>query len=501
LAHAIAGYAASMTARGHFQVIWRRRWYIVLASLLIAGAVYGFTTTRAKTYQAQAQLLVTPGQTSSNQPVSQTDTVFLASTYAQLGTTRPIIQDALQRSRLHITEQTAAKRITVSASSQVGFITVAATGPSTGDATALARGEVQALTGAVTAQQTAATSAALAPVQQQIAQLGNQLAALPPGSAPRTALEDQYQALIQSAATRQLAPVNQLNVISPARAGSSPISPTPLRDSLLALLTAVVVTSELSVGIELLGDRFANDDQEEEVSRVTGLPILANVPRAGGPEVVEAFRTLRTNLLFMESGEQVKTIAVVSHESGSGKSFTSINLAMSIAELGIPTALVDGDMRRPAIDGRLGVSRSPGLSDVLHGGGAPIALHQNGSHPNLWIMPAGGTPADPAGLLGRQLGPQVFSALPQPHVFILDTPAQAVFPDALVIAVQCDATVVVVDPRLSRRRAVRATIRQLGQVNARLIGVVLNRTASPGRQYGGYHYRSRRSADRVPSGS
>src|SRR5205814_2554607 len=135
-------------------------------------------------------------------------------------------------------------------------------------------------------------------------------------------------------------PVNQLNVISPARAGSSPISPTPLRDALLALLTAVVVTSELSVGIELLGDRFANDDQEEEVSRVTGLPILANVPRAGGPEVIEAFRTLRTNLLFMESGEQVKTIAVVSHESGSGKSFTSINLAMSIAELGIPTALV-----------------------------------------------------------------------------------------------------------------------------------------------------------------
>jgi Mrp family chromosome partitioning ATPase len=128
-------------------------------------------------------------------------------------------------------------------------------------------------------------------------------------------------------------------------------------------------------------------------------------------------------------------------------------------------------------------------------------MHQNGSDPNLWVIPAGGTPADPAGMLGRQLGPRVFSALPRPHVFILDTPAQAVFPDALVIAVQCDATVLVVDPRLSRRRAVRATVRQLRQVNARLIGVVMNRTAVPGRQYGGYAYRYRRQGDQVASKS
>src|SRR5207302_2542295 len=136
--------------------------------------------TRAKTYQAQAQLLATPGQNSSSQPASQTDTVFLASTYAQLGKTRPIILDALHRSGLSIDEQTAANRISATASTQVGFITVAATGPSTGDATALAQGEVQALTAAVTNQQTAATNAALAPVEQQITQLGSQLAALPP---------------------------------------------------------------------------------------------------------------------------------------------------------------------------------------------------------------------------------------------------------------------------------------------------------------------------------
>ena len=74
-----------MTARGHFQIIWRRRWYILLATLLIAGGVYGYTSTRAKTYRAQAQLNAIPGQTSSSQTVSQSDTVFLATVLFLVG--------------------------------------------------------------------------------------------------------------------------------------------------------------------------------------------------------------------------------------------------------------------------------------------------------------------------------------------------------------------------------------------------------------------------------
>src|SRR5437879_12965468 len=112
-----------MTARGHFQIIWRRRWYILLATLLIAGGVYGYTSTRAKTYRAQAELNAIPGQTPSSQTVSQSDTVFLASTYAQLGTTRPIITDAVNRSHLPIDESTAAGRLTVTTSTQVRFVT------------------------------------------------------------------------------------------------------------------------------------------------------------------------------------------------------------------------------------------------------------------------------------------------------------------------------------------------------------------------------------------
>ncbi|HWC39540.1 MAG TPA: hypothetical protein VG476_13470, partial [Acidimicrobiales bacterium] len=268
-----------MTPRGHFQTIWRRKWHILLATVAVTVAVYFVTDSQARTYRADAQLNVTAGKSSTDQQPPGADlTLFLASTYAQLGQTRPVIADAVARSGLHISEETAAKRLSVTASSQVGAVNIAATGPNPTEATALARGESEALTATVGAEQAASLQASLAPVQAQIAQVGNELASLPPGSPNQTAVADQYQALIQSATSRQLAPVNELTVVSPARAESAPISPNPKRDALLGFVTALVVTSELAVGLELLSDRFSGEDLDEEIRRVTNLPVLAHVP-------------------------------------------------------------------------------------------------------------------------------------------------------------------------------------------------------------------------------
>ena len=477
-----------MTARGHFQTIWRRKWLIVVASVLVAVAVFLVSNSQGRTYRAQAQLNVTPGQPPNiQQPVGGDVTLFLASTYAQLGQTRPVIEDAVARSRLHISEQTAADRLNVTASSQVGFITVTATGPSPADATSLAAGEAQALSNAVTLQQNAEVQASLAPVQQQITAVGNELAAAPPGSAQQSALADQYQALVQSAANRQLATKDSLTIVSPARADSGPISPNPKRDALLGFVTALVVVSEVAVGIELLSDRFSGDDLDEDIMRVTGLPVLARVPGTDRGDAVEAFRTLRTNILFMDTGQKLRTVAVVSTEPGAGKSFTSINLAGCMAELGTPAALVDADLRRPTIDERLGLPRRPGLSEVLHGVDPRTAVHRVGASSNFMVLTAGAPVPDPAGLLGS-LGRQVFSGLSEAQLIVVDTPAEAPFPDAAAIALQCDATILVLDPKLTRRRAARAMLGRLRQVNARPLGVVVNRAPMLPRRYGYYSY-------------
>jgi capsular exopolysaccharide synthesis family protein len=488
-----------VTARGHFQTIWRRKWWILVASVLVAAVVYFVSDSQARTYRAQAQLNVIPGQPPSiTQPVGGDVTTFLASTYAQLGQTRPVIQDATARARLRIDEQTAADRLNVSASSQVGFISISATGPSPADATALAAGEAQALSNAVTVQQNALVQTSLAPVQAQITAVGNELAAAPSGSPQQSALADQYQALVQSAANRQLATKDQLTIVSPARADSGPISPTPKRDALLGFVTALVVFSELAVGIELLSDRFSREDLDEDIRRVTGLPVLARVPGTDRVDAVEAFRTLRTNLLFMDTGQKLRTVAVVSTEPGAGKSFTSINLAGCMAELGTPAALVDADLRRPTIDERLGLPRRPGLSEVLHGHDPTTAVHRVGAGSNLMVLTAGAPVSDPAGLLGS-LGRRVFSGLSDAQLIVVDTPAEAPFPDAAAIALQCDATILVLDPKLTRRRAARAMLGRLRQVNTKPIGVVVNRAPVPPRRYGYYSY-SRRENGRDGAG-
>lgn len=471
-----------MNLRDHFQVIWRRKWPILAVTVLVAAALYAWFAQQPKVYQAQAQLSVTPAQVGSGSGTTESDTVFLAATYAQLGTTSPVVAAAVKGARLHLDEQTAAKRLSVSASSSVGVISVTATGPSAGAATALARSEADALTAAVTSEQEASLATQLKKVEDDIANVSVQLASAPPGSSQRTVLQAQLQVLEQLVTSRQSQPLDALNVIGPARSTGSPVSPRPARDALLGLVTALVIASELAVLLEALSDRFPAERLEDEVIKTSGLVVLAHVPDGEEAKAVEAFRKVRTSLLFMDDAERVRTVAVVGSEPGTGKSHVSVNLALALADLGVSVVVVDGDMRRPVIHDRLGVPRYPGLSEVLAGKNVNDGLHTLVNRPDLMVMPAGEEVADPPGLLAAGLSRRVLvplsTTLPANTEFlVLDTPPEAVFPDALTIAAQCDATIVVVDAKTARRRSLRRTLDELGQVGAKPLAIVLNRSS------------------------
>lgn len=481
-----------MNLRDHFQVIWRRKWAILAVAVLVAAAIYGWFARQPPVYQAQAQLSVTPGQAGSGGATTGSDTVFLAATYAQLGTTPPVVGAALHVARLPIDERTAAKRLSVAASSSVGFISVTAIGPSLGAAEALARSETDALTAAVTTQQQAGLAAQLQKVNSDIANVTSQLDAAPGGSPQQSVLQAQLQALEQVATTRQSQPLDVLNVVAPARPNSSPVSPRPTRDALLGFVTVLVIVSELTVLIETFSDRFPADRLEDEVIKVSGLPVLAHVPEGSGANVTEAFRKVRTSLLFMDNAEQVRAVAIVGNEPGAGKSFVSINLAATVAQLGVCVVLVDGDMRRPVIHQRLEIPRSPGLSDVLAGKEATDGLHPLADRPDLLAMPAGEEVADPSGLLAngltrRVLAPLSTSLPANTELLVVDTPPEALFTDALTIAAQCDATIMVVDVRTARRRSLRRALDELNRVGAKPFGIVLNRS-SRGASNDAYNY-------------
>jgi capsular exopolysaccharide synthesis family protein len=198
------------------------------------------------------------------------------------------------------------------------------------------------------------------------------------------------------------------------------------------------------------------------------------VPRGRGPDVVEAFRTLRTNLMFLEGAGRPRTIAIVSPNPGAGKSFSAVHLAESAVAVDATVVLIDADLRRPVLHSRLRSEREPGLSNALRGAELQSTLHRVDGIPNLKLLPSGSAVNDTVGVLGGRAFRHVLDTLDSAELVIVDTPPGAVYADALAVAAQCDATLLVLDAKSTRRRAARTLIDSLERTGATLIGVVVN---------------------------
>lgn len=494
-----------MDVLDHFRAIWQRRWQVLLASAVIAALVFAWRSSQSPVYSAKALVSVTSGRAISGEAVTEQDTLFLTRNYAELALTPPVLTDAGMRNGLRLTPAEARARVSARAARDVGFLTIAAEGPSPPTAVALAQATADALLAAIVKEQDAALQAALQPIDVEIRETESRLLGLAPNSPAEATLQARYDALVRATTERRLAPTDRLVVVSGARANQTPVSPRPVRDATLAFLVALVLNSELAVVLEALKDRLSFGEPEEGVKELTGLPVLARVPVAGEREVVEAFRTLRTNLLFMDTGRKIRTVALVSAEPNTGKTFSSLHLAATMAGMEVPVVIVDGDLRRPGLHKELKVPASPGLGELVNGLDLRAVVHPVPGSGHLHLVPGGAPLADPAAVLGtRQFG-EVLEALDWAAIVVVDTPACSVFADGLAIASQCDATIFVVDPRRSRRRAVKRVVTQLRQVGANPIGIVLNRLERQERSsYYYYNYyktdRRRDSRQREPAG-
>ncbi len=456
----------------HLRVIWRRKWRILAVALVLAGIVYIRSDAAPEEYRAHATLAVSPGATDAAVEAAGR----LARSYAVLAETRPVVALAVDEGGLRVGASAARDQVEAAASDD-GFVEITGDGRSPQRAEQLASSVANALVTTVKARQEAAREETVAPSAAALVDLERQLSSrdLAADAPLRTALLARYSELNRAVTEARLRPLDRIEVVSPARAGSRPVAPMPARDGLLTFLSAIAAFSLLAVLVEVLSDRFSTERPAEEVTRVTGLPVLAEIPRAGGPEVVEAFRTLRTSLMFMSTSERLRTLAVVSVDPGAGKTSTALNLAREAAALEVPVVLIDGDLRRPILHERLGLPRSPGLSEALAGtsetAGAGHLLQGW-----LRVVPSGAPVADPAGLFGGRAFREALDAMTWAELVVVDTPAGGLFADALAIASQCDATIIVVDAEKSKRRPVRNLVESLRHVSAQPIGIVLNRT-------------------------
>ncbi len=315
----------------------------------------------------------------------------------------------------------------------------------------------------------------LDPIRLERKNVEDQLAALPANDPGRAPLQQRLLSLAASEADAFRVPVDVLNNLSGTITTKDPISPKPARDALLGFLVALVVVSELTVLAHYVGDRFSGTEDTSDVAELTGLPILAKIPRGEGIEVTEAFRVLRTNLMVLEGAGKPRTVAIVSANQAAGKTFTATHLADSAAGLEEKIVLIDGDLRKPTVHERLGIPRAPGLSSVLQGGDLTTALTKVPNNAYLRVLPSGAPVQDASGVLGARSFRHVLDALRAVRLVIVDTPPAGLFADAMAVASQCDATIFVLDVKTSRRRAVRQSVEALERAGANLIGVVINR--------------------------
>src|SRR6478672_3152027 len=459
----------------HFRVIAQNWLRILVISLVLATVVFLVSSFRADEYQATETLSIRAGNTLNQSP--QDAATFAAQVYAKYVETASFLTAVVRDSKLKLSLSEAGQRISASPVGDLGYLDVKATGPNRKDAETLARVAGGQLVTTIRSIGDQKIADIVNPLRVRRENLQQQADAAPAGSADRVSLEAQINQLVQEEAQAFSTPVDEATIFGGALAGQDPVSPQPFRDAVLGFLVALIVVSELTVLAHFTGDRFSGNEDSAEVASLTGLPILAKVPKGEGIEVVEAYRVLRTNLMVLEGAGKPRTVAIVSANQAAGKTFTAVHLADSASALEEKVVLIDADLRKPTVHERVGVPRAPGLSSVLQGGDLTTALTKVPDNAYLRVLPSGAPVLDPSGVLGARSFRHVLDALRAVRLVVVDTPPTNLFADALAVASQCDAAIFVLDVKTSRRRAVRQALEALDRAGANLIGVVINRAS------------------------
>lgn len=204
----------------------------------------------------------------------------------------------------------------------------------------------------------------------------------------------------------------------------------------------------------------------------------------------EAYKRLRTNILFSFAGEEkCRIIGVTSSIKGEGKSITSINLAYTLAEAGKRVLLLDADMRMSNIHKVLKIQQTPGLSNLLVGMNNANLVQPSKIHKNLSVITAGELPPNPSELLNAKRMQAILKLLSEEMDFIvIDLPPVDAVTDALIVSRLTDGMIVVVRQNYVDKRVLDNTMRQLRFHDANILGFVMNCTEIERKYYKKTYY-------------
>ena len=321
--------------------------------------------------------------------------------------------------------------------------------------------------------------------------------------------EDQYNSLLQKyediRIDEQLR-ANAISVIEPGYVPDTPDSPVLLLNVLLGLAGGLAVGLLLAFILDNFDSTLRSST---EVETLSGLPALTKLPSSEGrwPRrrsisalqantysiAADAYRQLGVRVRIQSVLAERGSILVTSPEKGSGKTTVVANLGVSLARAGYATIIVDGDFRSAGVHSVFNLPNKTGLSEVLQGSQPLEAALQNTSFKKLRVLTAGNSAMDLSDVATpEQISSVMADLLKDCEYLIVDSPSVLAVADTAVLAALADAVVLVAAQRHTTREALRLALQYLDDIQANIIGVVINRV--PMSLLGKYYARERREA-------
>jgi capsular exopolysaccharide synthesis family protein len=306
----------------------------------------------------------------------------------------------------------------------------------------------------------------------------------------------------------------KVSVVQPAQLPGAPTSPKPKLNLALGLLVGLGVGVGGAVLRETLDTSVKGPEQAQDL---VGAPVLGAIsydPEASKKPLVvvsspnsvraEAFRQLRTNLQFVDIEHPLQSVVFTSSIPGEGKSTTTCNLAITLAQAGLKVILVEGDLRRPRIADYMGMEGAVGLTSVLLGRTSLDDSLQPWGDGALQVLASGPLPPNPSELLGSQGMQDLLRELEgRADIVIIDAPPLLPVTDAAVLGTLTSGVVMLIRSNETRREQLTRAVETVRAVGATMLGSVLNMVPTKGPDsysygYGyGYSYKAAASTGRL----
>lgn len=483
--------------RDYLRVLRRRRGVIVLSSLVVVAAALASSFLQRPVYEGTAEILLQKRSTESlfdPQTGQLRDAARAVQTEIRVLNSRPVREDVIRKLGAEPSVATAAV-------GQTDVIQVVAQSTDRGQAAAIANAYATSYIDYRRKQAVDDVLGASSEIQRKVSELQDQIDVAPKGSSTQ-ALEAQKALFNQKLDQLQVdaaLKTGGAQLVTPAAPPDSPVRPTPIRNGVLALFVGLLFGVGIAFVLEYLDDSIKG---KEELERATdGLATIGLIPAVPSwrdrekPVVVsltepksaaaEAYRTLRTSVQFMGLDRPMRTLQITSPKASEGKTTTLANLAVALSQAGQRVVILSCDLRRPRVHDFFDRPNDVGFTSVLLGD-APISeALQRLDGDDFFLLSSGPVPPNPSELLASRRTLEVLSILQaEADIVLVDSPPVLPVTDAAVISSWVDTTLLVATSGVTTRRELHRTHESLRQVNAPLIGTVLNGVTGEG----GYGY-------------